>query len=112
LKILIADSQKKYADKEMISIFDALKMSNGGVQHFPSKKPNRFLNIEQEFHHEISQLHSACHAAALLQMCISRSKFLLIKVLWWSLFLKQNLRFGPTGQLKHCLSIHWRFNLR
>ena len=63
----------------MIFIFNALKMSSGGLQHFPSKKPNHFLNIEQEFHHEINQLHSACHTAALLQMCISRTKVIIYK---------------------------------
>ena len=63
----------------MILICDALKMSRGGLSHFPSKKPNHFLNIEQEFHHEINQLHSACRAAALLQMCISRTKVIIHK---------------------------------
>ena len=64
----------------MILIFDALKKwAVVGYNIFPSKKPNNFLNIEQEFHHEINQLHSACHTAALLQMCISTTKVIMYK---------------------------------
>ena len=30
------------------------------------------------------------------------------KVLWWAVFMKRNLRFGPFGQFSSCISYTWQ----